>query len=374
MKKHTRTWGIRACAALLLALATLSTSAQILIGQTAGMTGPTAAPLNEANSGAQLVIDAANAKGGINGEKIEMVRIDDAFDAQRAGENARVLIEDRKVVALFLSRGTPNTQAMIPWLDKYGVALIGPSTGAMALYKPLQKHVFNVRATYQSEAEKAVQHLVTIGLTRIVVVHAADSFGKDALAGAVTGFDKARQKPAAVVAADREKPDYASIVPKITGADAQAVLWFGASQVVADGVKALRAAGSAAQVVTLSNNASSGFIKQLGDASSGVIVTQVFPNEHLIGQPMVHEALALAQAKGQTELSPATLEGFAAAKVLVEALRRAGPKPTRAKVLAALETMHDYDLGGLEVHYSPQSHAGIDFADLSIISQGKFKR
>jgi branched-chain amino acid transport system substrate-binding protein len=239
----------------------------------------------------------------------------------------------------------------------------------------VQRHVFNVRSTYQREAEKAVAHLLTIGVDRVAVVHVSDSFGQDALEGAMAGFDKARAKPAVLVPADRDKPDYAAIVPKIAAANAQAVVWIGSGTAVVEGVKALRAAGSAAQVVTLSNNASSGFIKQLGDASRGVIVTQVFPSERSIGQPMVKEALALARAKGQNELSPAALEGFAAAKVLVETLRRAGPKPTRAKVIAALEGLRDFDLGGgLAVSYSPQDHSGIDFADLSIISEGKFKR
>jgi len=361
--------------AALLALCAMGASAQIVIGQTAGMTGSVAASVNETIGGAQLVIDAANAQGGIHGEKIEVIRMDDAFDVKRAGENARALIEDKKVLALFMSRGTPHSQAIIPYLDKNEVALIGPSTGAMVLHKPLQKHVFNVRATYQREAEKAVQHLLTIGLTRIAVVHVTDSFGADALQGAMNGFTKGKAQPIATIPADREKPDYTTIVPAIMKADAQAVVWIGSGVAVVDGIKALRAAGSAAQVVTLSNNASSGFIKQLGDASRGVIVTQVFPNERSMGQPMVKEALTLARAKGQGELSPAALEGFASAKVLVEALRRAGPKPTRAKVLAALETLKGYDLGGgLEVSYSPQDHSGIDFADLAIISEGRFKR
>ena len=104
-------------------------------------------------------------------------------------------------------------------------------------------------------------------------------------------------------------------------------------------------------------------------------VTQVFPSERSVAHPLIKEALALASAKGQTELSPAVLEGFASAKVLVEALRRAGPKPTRARLLAALETMQPFDLGGgLAVHYTPQAHSGIDFTDLSIISGGRFKR
>ncbi|MDM0074398.1 ABC transporter substrate-binding protein [Variovorax sp. J2P1-59] len=362
------------CAAGLLALGAAEASAQILIGQTAGMTGSVAASVNETIGGAKLVIDAVNAQGGVNGEKIEILRMDDAFDVKRAGENARVLIEEKKVVALFMSRGTPHSQAIIPWLDKYDVALIGPSTGAMVLHKPVQKNVFNVRSTYQREAEKAVQHLLTIGMSRIAVVYVTDSFGQDALEGAMTGFKKAGATPAVLAPADREKPDYASIVPKLIAANSQAVVWIGSGLAVVDGVKSLRAAGSAAQVVTLSNNASSGFIKQLGEASSSVIVTQVFPNERSIGQPMVKEALSLARAKGQNDLSPAALEGFASAKVLVEALRRAGPKPTRPRVVAALDTLRNYDLGGLEVSYSPTDHSGIDFADLSIISDGKFKR
>ncbi len=325
------------CAAALLALSAVGASAQILIGQTTGVTGSVAASVNETIGGAQLLIDSVNAQGGIHGEKIEILRMDDGFDVKRASENARVLIEDKKVLALFMSRGTPHSQAIIPWLDKYDVALIGPSTGAMVLHKPLQKHVFNVRATYQREAEKAVQHLLTIGLTRIAVVHVTDSFGTDALEGAMTGFAKGKAKPVVTIPADRDKPDYKVIVPAIKDANAQAVVdrlralpWSTASRRCARAARRRRWS----RCRTTPPRASS---SSLGDASKGVIVTQVFPNERSLGQPMVKEAQALAQAKGQAELSPAMLEGFASAKVLVEAQRRAGPKPTRAKMVAALE-------------------------------------
>ena len=82
------------CAAV-LALAATAAPAQILIGQTAGLTGSVAASVNETVAGSQLVIDAANAQGGIHGEKIEVVRMDDGFDVKRASENARVLIEEK---------------------------------------------------------------------------------------------------------------------------------------------------------------------------------------------------------------------------------------------------------------------------------------
>jgi ABC-type branched-subunit amino acid transport system substrate-binding protein len=105
-----------------------------------------------------------------------------------------------------------------------------------------------------------------------------------------------------------------------------------------------------------------------------VIVTQVFPNERSSHYPLVREAHDLAKAKGQ-EISPAMLEGYTAAKVLVEGLRRAGPKPTREKVQVALESLQKFDLGGLEITYGPDDHTGLDFADLSIIgTDGKFRR
>ncbi|RZL90222.1 MAG: amino acid ABC transporter substrate-binding protein [Variovorax sp.] len=361
------------CCAAALALS-VNAGAQILIGQSADMSGPVAASVKETIAGSQLVIDQVNAQGGIHGEKIEMIRMDDGLDPKRSLENSRALIEEKKVVALLLNRGTPNALAVIPLLDKSGTPLIGPSTGAMALHKPLQKHVFNVRSTYQREAEKAVQHLNTVGMQRIAVVQANDSFGKDAMEGAAKGFEKAGLKPVALVLADRNKPDFAAIVPQLTGANAQAVLWIGSGTAVTDGVKALRAAGSAAQIITLSNNAASGFIKELGTASAGVIITQVLPYERAFGNPLIKEASDLAKAHGDVELSPALLEGFVATKVLVEALRRAGPKPTRAKVLAALNGLQ-YDVGGgLEVNYSALDHSGIDYVDLSIVSGGRFKR
>jgi len=362
-------------AACILALSVASVNAQLLIGQTAGFSGPVAAGVKETTDGAKLYINAINAKGGVNGQKIELLSIDDKFDPKQAGENARILIEDKKVLTLFLTRGTPHTQAMLPHLEKHGVALIGPSTGAMVLHEPVRREIFNVRATYQREAEKAIAHLASMGITRIAVVHADDSFGNDGLEGAQKGFVKANMKPAVVLKADRAKPDYAQIVPPIVNADTQSILWIGSGTAVTDGVKNLRAAGSAAQIVTLSNNASSGFIKGLGEFSRGVIVTQVFPYERSIAYPMVKEAQELAKAANLPEISPAMLEGFAAAKVLVEGLRRAGPKPTREKVITALETFKKFDLGGLEVNYSATDHTGLDFADLSIIGpSGKFRR
>lgn len=360
--------------AMALSLSTAA-QAQIVIGQTAGFSGQVAAGVKETTDGALLYIDSVNAKGGVNGQKIELISLDDKFEPKLAGENARKLIEENNVAAMFLTRGTPHTQAMLPHLDKHGVALVGPSTGAMVLHQPVLKNVFNVRATYQREAEKAMTHLASMGITRIALVYADDSFGADGIAGAQKGLAAANLKPVVLEKFDRSKPDFAPIAAKVAQADAQAVLMVASGTAVVDGGNAFRAAGSGAQLVTLSNNASGGFIKSLGNNARGVIVTQVYPNERAVTYPMVKEAQGLAKAKGMSEISPAMLEGFAAAKVLVEGLRRAGPRPDRDKIHAALESLKKFDLGGLEITYGPDDHTGLDFADLSIIStDGKFRR
>ncbi|HSH88898.1 MAG TPA: ABC transporter substrate-binding protein [Ramlibacter sp.] len=369
---NSRIW-VGAAALVLAGLPGLG-GAQILIGQTAGFSGAVAAGVKETTDGAKLHIDAVNARGGVNGQKIELVSLDDKFDPKIAAENARKLIEEQNVSAMFLTRGTPHTEGIVPLLDKHGVPLIGPSTGAMVLHQPVRKHVFNVRATYQREAEKAITHLTSMGITRIAVVLADDSFGADGLAGAQKGLAAAKLQAVVLERFNRAKPDFAPIAPKIKQSDAQAVMMIASGQAVVDGLKAFRAAGSNAQVVTLSNNASGGFVKSLGDNARGVIVTQVFPYERSIAFPMVKEAQELAKLKGG-EVTPAMLEGYAAAKVLVEALRRAGPKPTREKIQAALEGLRKFDLGGLEVSFTTEDHTGLDFADLSIIgNDGKFKR
>ena len=369
----------RALFTCLLAMLGLTgpTQAQIRIGQTAGFTGTVAAGVKETTDGARLYLDAVNARGGVAGQKVELISMDDRFDPKLAAENARTLIS-QGVIALFLTRGTPQTQAILPLLADAGIALVGPSTGAMVMHTPLNPWVFNVRATYQREAERAVRHMTQMGSTHIAIVQVADSFGEDAVLGALRGFNSPT-KPVLHVKYDRNKPDFASITSRIIDAEAQAVLFLGSGTAVVEGMKSLRAAGSRAQMLTLSNNASAGFVAALGDVARGVIVSQVLPAERSLRNPMVKEAHDLIRARGLNtlEATPSVLEGFAAAKVLVEGLRRAAKNRelTRAGLQRALESLNPYDLGGLELRYSATNHSGLDFADLAIIgADGKFWR
>ncbi len=368
----------RALSTLVLGLLLLSAPtswAQLLIGQSTGITGPAAAGSKENMDGAQVYFKHINATGGINGQRIELITLDDKNQVELAAENARKLIAEHNVLALFMTRGTPQTQAALPLLAQYKVPLVAPATGAMVLHNPVNPWVFNVRASYQREAEKAVTHLTTIGLTRIGVIHVDDSFGADVYEGAKKGFEKAQLKPIFLEKFNRTKPDFTPIAGLPAKKDAQAIFLIGSGASVAEATKLIRATGSRAQVVTVSNNASNGFIKLMGEHAWGTIVSQVFPFERSISTPMVKEAMELAAAQGFKEVTPAMLEGYAGAKVLVAGLRRAGAKPNRLSLQQALNGMRKVDIGGLEVSYSETDHSGLDFADLSIIGQnGKFLR
>jgi branched-chain amino acid transport system substrate-binding protein len=347
--------------------------AQIKIGQTAGFTGAVAASVKEATEGAKLYFDAVNARGGVGGLQIELISLDDKFDPKLAAANAKQLI-DGGVIALFLNRGTPHTQGIMPLLAEHKVPLVGPSTGAMVLHQPVHPWLFNVRATYQREAERATSHLSLIGIDRIAIVQVDDSFGADAVQGAIKGLKNVNKDAVAVEKYDRAKPDFAAIVPRVIAKEPQAILFIGSGTAIVDGMKAVRAAGSKAQLVTLSNNASAGFVKDLGPIAHGVVVSQVFPYERSIASPLIKEAMEQAKAKN-LELTPIMVEGYVSAKVLVEGLRRASPLPNRDKLRKAFETFNRVDFGGLEITYTSQDHSGLDYADLSIVGpDGRFRR
>ena len=91
--------------------------------------------------------------------------------------------------------------------------------------------------------------------------------------------------------------------------------------------------------------------------------------------PLIQELQRVAKSQGVTDTSPAMIEGFASAKVLVEGLRRAAPNIDRTRLHDALESIRQYDLGGMELNYSSTNHSGLEYTELSIIGpDGRFQR
>jgi len=375
LEKTVKRW--LALAAVIVAWLGMSDGASaqqtLRIGMVAGFSGPVASLAQESAEGARLYFDSVNAQGGIKGQHIELVTVDDRYDAATALAGAKSLAS-QGVLALMLSRGTGPTEALLPALKENRLPLIAPATGAISLREPAPPYVYNLRASYQREAERAAMYLADIGVKRISIVQVNDAFGNDACIGAIRGLEEKKLHAMSNLRFDRNKPELAPTMQAISQAGIEAVVLIGPGYAVIDGIKALRAAGSKATVATLSNNASSDFVKALGENARGVVVTQLFPYERSTSSTLVREALNLARAAGRNELTPANIEGFAAAKLVVEALRRSGKDLSREGLVKALDGA-TFDLGGLQVHYSEKKRAGLEFADVSIVDQsGKFLR
>lgn len=366
--------GLAAIVAACIGMNSAMAQNALRIGMVAGFTGPVASLTQESADGAKLYFDAVNAQGGVKGQPIEFITQDDKYDPATAATQAKALA-GQGVLALILSRGTGPTEALLPVLKENRLPLVAPVTGAMSLREPVQPFVYHLRASFQREAERAVRHLAGIGVKRITIVQVNDDFGNDAGKGAIKGLDDMKLRAMSHLRFDRNRPDLAPTMQAVTKAGIEALLLIGPGYAVVEGINALRAAGSTAHVATLSNNASSDFVKALGENARGVVVTQLFPYERSTSNPLVREALSLAKAAGRGELTPAQLEGFAAAKLVVETLKRTpGKDVTRESFLKALEGPRT-DIGGLQVHYTDKDHNGLEFTDVSIVGpDGKFWR
>lgn len=359
-----------------LAILPLCVSAQLKVGISGPLAGKNAGSMLEIVAGANLYVDQVNHAGGVRGQKVVIVARDDNFEVPKTVAVVKRLIEEDNVLALMLVRGTPHNEAILPLVAQHRIVLLGPSTGAMIFHRPVNRYVFNVRTAYQLEAAKLVALLKTVGMHKIAVLHVDDGFGRDALLGLKSGFIDSNLQPTTIVAFDRvagakDSTDFVKpLLPQLLKGDPQIVVIVGAGLAVKNATFAIRAAGSQAKIATLSNNASTAFIKLLDKHARGVIVSQVFPDEKSLTNAFVRET-QIAAFKRKITLTPGMMEGYAAAKVMVKALTEAGPSPTRASVQRALESMEKYDMGDISIGYSPTDHTGLDVTDLSIITKEK---
>jgi branched-chain amino acid transport system substrate-binding protein len=345
------------------------TPTAIVIGQSAALSGPAQALGTEMRAGALAYFNSVNAAGGINGRKIELRTLDDGYEPDRAAANTQKLI-DGGVFLLFGYVGTPTSNAAKPIFTAARVPFVGPFTGAESLRNPVNRYIFNVRASYFDETEKIVGQLVGQTLDRIAVFYQNDDYGVAGLRGVERAMQKRNLKIVATGTVERNTVDVSNAVAAIGKADPQAVVMISAYKSVAAFIKAMRAAGHNPQFMNVSFVGSKALAAEAGKEGRGVGITQVVPFPWNIATPVVKEYQQLyAAATKKDDFSFTSLEGFVAAKVLVEGLRRAGPDLTREKFITTMEGMHDVDVGGFVVTFTPTNHSGSRFVELTVIGK-----
>jgi ABC-type branched-subunit amino acid transport system substrate-binding protein len=350
------------------ATAAQAAGAPLVIGQTADFSGPQAAAVKETTAAARAYFDRVNKAGGVNGRPIVLESVDDGFDPKKTVENAKKLIAEKQPLALMLSRGTANAEALIPVTQQYHVAVVAPVGGSELMHRPANHFLFNLRPPHKYEAEKAVAQLAAQGLQHIAVAYVDDAMGNDAVKGALQGLKSAGLQPVALAKIPRGEPKVEEAADALAKAHPDAVVGLCIPKSCAALVHAMRERNSFAQFVSMSNTSSSGYVKDLGKDARGVIVTQVYPYPFNDSTGAAKEFHHLA-AEYDLANSYSAMEGFIAAKVVTEALRRAGPNPTPQSVIAVLEKL-DYDVGNFAINFAGNGRSGNDFMEMTMISRG----
>ncbi|MDB5727858.1 MAG: Extracellular ligand-binding receptor [Noviherbaspirillum sp.] len=347
----------------------------ITLGQSAALTGPAQELGKGMRDGAKAYFDHVNAAGGIHGRKIVLQTLDDGYEADRAAANTKQLIERDGAFALFGYVGTPTSNASIPAVVNARIPFFAPFTGAETLRDPPNRNIFHIRASYYQETEKIIEHVTTLSIKRIAVFYQDDAYGKAGLDGVLRALKKRNLDVVAVGTVERNSVNVAAAVQKIKQSEPQAIVMVSAYTSCAAFIKAMLAEGKRPLFWNISFVGSQALARELGANAAGVNISQVVPAPWDDISPIVREYRKLYIQNGKREWDYVSMEGFIAAKVFVEGLRRAGRDLTRERLVAALESMSEYDAGGFVVRFGPARHNGSNFVDLTMIARnGKFLR
>jgi ABC-type branched-subunit amino acid transport system substrate-binding protein len=344
------------------------TDKEIRIGMANALSGPAAGLGTQLKAGAQAYIATVNAAGGVNGRKLTLLSEDDGYEPEKTAAVTRKLIEQDKVFALFGYVGTPTSAAAVPQVSKAGVPYLFPFTGAEFLRNPVNKWVFNVRASYFDETEIMVERLTKdLDVKKIALFIQDDAFGEAGKAGTMRALHKRSMKLVEEARYKRNTVDVDEGLAKLKAAAPEAVIFVGTYKTLAMAVKKAKAAGISAKFLTVSFVGTSDFIKEAGADGDGVYITQVMPSPDDTSVPLVKQ---YQQDMKGASINYTSLEGYADAVVLVEALKKTGANPTRAGLVATLEGIKT-DIGGLHIAYSASNHQGASQVFVTKVQGGK---
>jgi len=342
----------------------------ILFGQSAPLSGANAELGNDIRNGALAYFRKVNEAGGVHGRRLELVTLDDANQVPRSEANTLELVEKRHVFALFGYASATLSRPALPIVEKQDVPFLAPFTGADPM-RVFNRHVYNVRASYADELEKIVEHFVPLGVKKFSVVYYDDIVGRENYAAVERALKKRALAPVSLAAfKDRASPDIDGGVAAVAKGLPDVVILTTLYKASADFVKSARKAGVAAQMVSNSFPGASPLAKELGSEGAGVIVATVVPPPTKRSLPIVHEyQAAIEKQTGKKDFSFTSLESYIAAKVAVQALRRAGAQLTRQSFMRELDALRDFDAGGYTVGFSPANHNGSSFVELTVIGK-----
>ncbi|APV51156.1 hypothetical protein BWI17_16605 [Betaproteobacteria bacterium GR16-43] len=358
-------------------LAQPAAAKDLVLGQSLGLTGGSAEVSKQYLQGAQCYFTALNNEGGIRGNKIRLVSLDDGGQVPKTVENTKKLIESEKVLALFGYTAAAGAQAVFPLLEQSGVPLVGIASGGLGVHDKFRKTVFHVRASYYHELEGAIDILRDSGLanpnTRFGFV-----YNQDAKANLGAFEDVAARKSAKIAASvgiDRNSTDMKVPVETLMKGNPNVIIAITTAKAMGAVIKEARKQKYTGSFVS-SSFAGDPLIAEAGKDGVGTIVIHVVPDPQVRSTPIASAyQTALAKCPGSEKPSASGLEGYISARVLAEGFRRAGNNITKETLITGMESIRKWDLGGLTIDFSPTDHEGMRFIEFLIISKdGRLKK
>lgn len=350
------------------------TNNAILIGSCSALDGPAHFLGQQTVLGATTYLHSINDEGGIFGRKVQLLAFDDGYDPDKAPACFKRMTKEG-VFALGFFVGTPTAKVYVPMAQEEKIPVIGLFTGAQMLYEPLKHYVINVRASYFDETREQVDKLWENNIHKIGVLYQDDAFGKTVLDGVKLALQKHNSAPVGLGTFPRNSVDVDGGLKDVMAARPQAVVVVGPYSPVAAAIKRAHAAGWHPQFLTVSFVGTEEFIKEAGPDAEGTIITQVVPPyDHLDYPTVALYRKELSQYYPGQKPSFVSFEGFVDAMVLVEGLKRAGKDPTREKLISAIESIHDMNIGmgaKLTLDYSSTDHKGFKNVYPTIVRGGQ---
>lgn len=351
-----------------------ASAGEVKIGVVTGITGPIAHTTAESLNITRGYLAMINAQGGINGNTLKLVARDDQYDPAKTGVLVEEAITQDNVVVILSSAGTANTAAILKTgiLAKSKVPMVGVFSGAEILRGPGTEQIFHTRASYNDEVMKISRLVSTLGLKRVAVLYQDDGFG----AGINESIAKAAQefKFEVILKAPYKSgdTDFSGQARKIIDAHPQAIFLMGVPDAVNRFMKAYDAPVGSSQIYTLSYVSPKTLADFAGEARvRGIGISQVVPNPSSTVLPLAKEFQAFLKTPYPqgVKSSPLTFEMYMNLRLVIEAIRMAGPRPTGELVTQSLKTMHNYRLAGYPIDFTETNRRGSNYLDIAVVGQ-----
>ena len=350
---------------------------EILIGSSLALGGHASFLGTQYLHGALSLIEEINNEGGIHHRKIRLIAYDDGYDPPRCVANTKRLIHKDKVFALFCYVGTPTSVKIIDIVEENKIPLLGLFTGADKLRFPFRHYIFNVRSSYYQETNAVVRYFIEEkGLRRIAVFYQYDDYGFDGLKGTQIALQKYGLSPVAMGSFLRGTLEIEDALDKIQASEAQAVIMVGTYSPCAKFIKESRDRDFNPLFHNVSFVGADKLVEELGAAGEGVIITQVVPppTERILLPASEQYSRLLSLYYPQDTPNFVSFEGFVNARILVDALRRAGREITREGFIRAIESIRDHYVGiGSVINFGPRDHQGMDDVYLTEVRDGRLQ-